>query len=250
MISASEKTRPRKGRSQTTAPLLKKVDVSADEPIERQVYRNLRLALMSGLIEPGATLTGRSLAERLGVSVQPVRDALKRLEADGVLEGRPQSGFYLRDLSQTEYAEVTEIRQKLEGLAGRHAAANIPTDVVARLRELNKIMSNMDEPRKYLATNFEIHFTIYRFAERPALLGIIQNLWIRVGPALHHVQHGFDSQDVMAIHKRILDGLELRDGQMVDQAICDDLETASRVIIPQLPNTGSSADLEDPPPAR
>ncbi|MBL8583980.1 MAG: GntR family transcriptional regulator, partial [Rhizobiaceae bacterium] len=92
----------RRGRPPSSAPDLVSVDSALVEPVERQVYRSIRQGLMSGVIAPGAVLTSRSLAAQLLVSPQPVRDALKRLEADGILESRPQSGFFLRGLTADE----------------------------------------------------------------------------------------------------------------------------------------------------
>lgn len=236
-MEPSDKPPSRKGRNQTEAPKLGPIDGSSDEPIEWQVYRRLRFGLMSGLIAPDTVLTGRSLAQQLEVSVQPVRDALKRLEAGGVLESRPQSGFYLRPLTQDEYREVTEIRQLLEGMAGHHAAAHLPREVLAKLHDLNQDMSRMSVPQDYLAMNFKIHFTIYRFARRAELLQIIQNLWLRIGPALHHVQHDMDYNGVLSIHNEMLKALENRDGPAVAAAICKDLASAAEVVVPLLPRS-------------
>ncbi|MCA0952876.1 GntR family transcriptional regulator [Mameliella alba] len=224
----------RKGRSPTDSPKLGRIDTSREEPIERQVYRRLRFGLMSGLISPETTLTGRSLAHELEVSVQPVRDALKRLESDGVLESKPQSGFYLRTMTQDEFREVTEIRHNLEGLAGQRAAQTIHEPVLERLRHLNQNMQEMSASQDYLAANFKFHFTIYSSAQSPVLLQIIQNLWLRIGPILHHVQFDADVDGVAGIHDDMLDALAKRDGPAVARAISADLSGAAKLILPQL----------------
>lgn len=234
-MNASQAPR-RRGRNQSQAPLLDRVDGDLQEPVERQVYRNIRQGLMSGLIAPGSTLSSRSLAQQMGVSAQPVRDALKRLEADGILHGRPQSGFYLRDLSQSEYAEITEIRQRLEGLAGRHAAQSMPKRMCSKLRRLNEEMGRLTSPQEYLAANFRIHFAIYTHAGRRELLAIIQNLWMRVGPILHYHTHDFSRHNVLDIHETIIEALERRDADAAEQAISTDLSSAAKIIIPSLPD--------------
>lgn len=94
----------RRGRQQTTVRKFDLVDPTLDEPVERQVYRSLRRGIMRGLILPDRVLTRRSLAQHMNLSVQPVRHALKRLEADGSIEGRPQSGFHPPPgMTATEY---------------------------------------------------------------------------------------------------------------------------------------------------
>ncbi|MBZ9772196.1 GntR family transcriptional regulator [Mesorhizobium sp. CO1-1-8] len=97
-----------RGRPKSLAPKLSAVDSRLSEPVERQVYRSIRHGLMSGLIAPGRALSGRSPALRLRVSVRPVRDALKRLDADGILDGRPQSSFSLGGMTASEYREITK----------------------------------------------------------------------------------------------------------------------------------------------
>ncbi len=224
------------GRRQSQAPDIEAVDSALPETVERQVYRNLRQAMMSGHIAPGTSLTSRSLALALNVSAQPVRDALKRLEADGVIEGRPQSGFLLRHVSKHEYRHIIEIRQRLEGLAGRAAIENVDASVILQLERINETMSRYDATKEALAENYRFHFTIYRLADRPTLLGLIENLWVRIGPALHHHPHKIMSADTKLRHERIIRALVSRDGDEIEEAISDDLGAAADVIVPRLPD--------------
>jgi GntR family colanic acid and biofilm gene transcriptional regulator len=219
---------------QHAAPALTPIDAALAEPVERQVYRSIRLGLMSGLIAPGATLTSRSLAAQLKVSAQPVRDALKRLEADGVLDGRPQSGFFLRDPTASEYRELTEIRQRLEGLAGFLAAATIAPASIDTLRRINDGMGRIERPHLYLAENYRFHFAIYSQAGRPALLAMIETLWTRIGPSLHHYPTAIDRHDVLEKHEAIIDGLARRDGDATETAIINDIVVATNLIVPHL----------------
>ena len=245
MTKSSEGTGKR-GRSQTPAPDLAPIDVTSQEPAERQVYRNFRQALMQGLIAPGATLTSRSIAQHLNVSTQPVRDALKRLEADGILVGRPQSGFYLRELGQAEFSELTEIRIRLEGLAGRTAAANMTPDAIAELRDLNTRLGKLPDAKAGLAMNYRYHFAIYLRAQRPQLLAMIQNLWMRIGPVLHHHPYTGKPQAIMAIHESMLEALSRGDGPAAEAAIATDIGEAARLIIPQLPDLPAPVDMPSP----
>jgi len=224
------------GRQQSQAPELEAVDSTLHETVERQVYRNIRQAMMSGLIAPGTSLTSRSLAQVLKVSPQPVRDALKRLEADGVIEGRPQSGFLLRHVLKQEYRQIIEIRQRLEGLAGRAATENVNAAVISRLERINEKMSRFDAPKEALAENYRFHFTIYRLADRPTLLGMIENLWVRMGPALHHHPYKITSIETMERHDRIIRALERKDGDGIEAAIADDLGAAADLVVPRLPD--------------
>lgn len=233
-MNDSDKDRPRRGRSQPLPPPVSSIDTNSPMPVERQAYQRIREALMSGLIAPGSSLTGRSLATALGVSAQPVRDALKRLEADGVLESRPQSGFYLRNPTGAEYWEITEIRQRLEGLAGRIAAGNMTDETVMRLRDINEGMAGLTEPKAYLERNYRFHFLIYSRAERPTLLATIANFWVRIGPCLQYHTTKFDHSETLAKHNAIIEALAHGDGPAAEAAIAHDLGTAAELIVPKL----------------
>ncbi|QPM90858.1 GntR family transcriptional regulator [Pseudooceanicola algae] len=245
-----EAPRSRRGRVKTVAPELTPINPARTEPVERQVYRSLRQALMQGRIPPGGTMTSRSLAEALNVSTQPVRDALKRLEADGVLEGRPQSGFYLREIGQQEFTEITEIRVRLEGLAGRLAATRITPERLGLLRELNARYLDRPDTSWKLTLNHRFHFAIYLSADRPHLLATIRNLWVRAGPALHQHPYTGAPDTIVALHATMIEALAQGDGAATEAAIRADISGAADLIRPQLPHlvplpsgeTGDEAD--------
>ncbi len=224
----------RRRRVPRAVPEFDPVDPALPEPVERQVYRSLRRGMMRGLVRPDTVLSGRALAQHLALSVQPVRDALKRLEADGVIEGRPQSGFRLRGMTRDEYWEIIEIRCRLEGLAGRHATAHMTPDIIARLRARNAAMGRGSESKTFLAENFAFHFTIYTEARHATLLALIENLWVRIGPVLHEVREGYSRPQMLAKHDTIIDALECGDAAAVEAAITDDLVSATRRIVDRL----------------
>ena len=231
----------RRGRPQSVAAPFDPVDPTLDEPVERQVYRSLRRGMMQGLIAPDTVLTGRSLAQHMGLSVQPVRDALKRLEADGAIIGRPQSGFHLPAMTAAEYWETIEIRTRLEGLAGRLAATQASPDLVARLGTLNDAMLATSDPRGYLAANFAFHFAVYEQARRPNLLSLIENFWVRIGPVLHLHPTNQAGEGARAKHARIIAAIAAADGAGAEQAIVDDLVSAAHVVVQRLKGSASAA---------
>ena len=105
------------GRKPTLAPQLQPLSPDPNRSMERQAYNALRFALMAGAIQPGQMLTSRSLSTVLSVSPTPVMAALKRLEADGALESKSQSAFYVKNPNQREFRNILEIRLSLELLA-------------------------------------------------------------------------------------------------------------------------------------
>lgn len=97
-------------------------------------YRQVRSHLLGGTVRPGQRLSHRALAKDLGLSRSPVREALLALEAEGLIEHRPQSGAYLREVSPRELAELYDMREVIEPYAAARAAENADVPQRTRLR--------------------------------------------------------------------------------------------------------------------
>lgn len=168
---------------------------SALKPIEREplwdlAHTQLREALLAGRFEPGATLTLRFLAENFGTSITPVRDAVTRLVAQGVLQNGPRNSAVVPRLTASELKHLTIVRCALEGRAAREAAAHHDQ---AKLRELETQLATMHaliaerKLESYLAHHRKFHFEIYAMSRIPILVEMIENMWLRCGPALSFV---------------------------------------------------------------
>jgi DNA-binding GntR family transcriptional regulator len=97
-------------------------------------YTEVRRLLLGGEVQPGQRLSHRSLAKDLGLSRSPVREALLQLEAEGIVEHRPQSGVYLRDVSPQELEELYDMRELIEPYAAERAARLASAGQLERLR--------------------------------------------------------------------------------------------------------------------
>ena len=98
------------------------------------VANEIRVAILAGTLQPGERLKQEQLAEDMGVSRIPVREALRILEAEGLVETRPGRGSQVVELTRDGAADVLMVRGALEGLAARLAAERVTPEVVARLR--------------------------------------------------------------------------------------------------------------------
>ena len=204
-------------------------------PVDTQFYERLRRALASGAIAPGQKLSTRSLANAFGLSATPTRVALKQLVAEGVLVGRPRSGFQVAPASAEAYRELLAIRCRLEGLAARQAAVRRSPDALRQLERLHrKIAAKTHAEATYLELNFAFHFTIYRAAEMPRLLDLIEALWARVGPYLHLVAGLEVQEQFISSHQAILSALACGDGEAAEAALKLDLESAAEMMMPRL----------------
>jgi len=237
----------RRGRIRATAPDLGSLDQTSDESIERQVYRLLRRAMMAGLILPGTGLTGRSLADSLGTSPSPIRDALKRLEADGVIESRNKSAYFVSELTREQYLDIINLRMQIEGYAAGQAARHASADDIARIEALHARYAATSDYAESVHINYLFHFEIYRLARSPILIEIAENLWMRIGPVMHLHMQDYGVSDVTNNHGRMVEAIRRGDPRGATRALERDLTIASKIIAPNLQSAAISTNHQTPP---
>lgn len=220
----------RRKRARVGAPAMTLTATGDEHATEVQVYRTIRQALMSGALEPGALISSRSIAEMLGVSAMPVREALKRLEADGVVDSQAKRGYRVRYLSVGELREILNIRLRLEGMLIREAARRITPDAVAQIRNLERMVAEAPDIPTSLAFNYQMHFEAYRWADMPITLGMTENIWLRLGPALYHLGGEYTGATSHDSHSGMIEGLAKGDPDAAEQALCRDLTDAAKVM--------------------
>jgi DNA-binding GntR family transcriptional regulator len=138
----------------------------------------IRELVITGQLTGGEQLRQRDLAQRFGVSQTPVREAMRRLESEGLLVCDTHRGFTVAAPELGPVEENFQIRAALESLGASLAAGKIDAAGLARLRDLNDRMRALpdDDPR-YLDLNREFHFAIYEYARSPLLLSLMRLLW-------------------------------------------------------------------------
>jgi len=226
----TKKVRRSSGRTPIPAPDIEALTFDGKEPIERQVYLALRKALMSGSILPGSRISSRSIAASLGISTMPVREALKRLESDGALTSLVKSSFLVSYPSAREFEEILQIRLQMEGMLARNAVPLISLEQIREVEWLQERMSQSTSWRQVLNYNQQMHFTIYSAADMPYALSLVENIWVRIGPALHAIYGTKLSEEPFVHHNEIIQALKVRDPDMIDKAIRLDLEEAAETI--------------------
>ena len=196
------------------------------------VYDALCRSLMTGVYPPATRLTVRGVAEQMGTSPMPVREAFRRLTGEGALEPLANGMTQVPVLNREKLLEVTEIRYEVEGLAARRAASRITDAELAALEEMNQRMlaaNRAGNLAEQVRANERFHFIIYEAARAPELLRIIERLWLQVGPFLmvflSTSNDGLppDGPDDFS-HEDIMDALRRRDPAAAKAALVADLE--------------------------
>ncbi len=199
-----------------------------------RAYGGLLGLIMSGGIDPATPLSERKLAESMDIGRTPVREALRDLARDGVLEVRPARGTYVRRLSTDDVREMYEVRHGLEGLAALLAAERGPTPGLSAYGPIFRDMIAQPDnhvPEETYETGARFHTEIFRAAGNRQLLNIYEPLRLRFRLALG-LPRFFDHERVresVKEHLAILDAIEGRDGVMAQKVLCEHLSKGSEV---------------------
>lgn len=187
------------------------------------VEEELRNALIEGRLEPGTRLVTKELADTLGMSITPVREALVRFAATGILTAEPAQSFRVPALNAAQYLELSEVRKAVEGLAAAKAANSITAVVIARMEELLAqylAAKSAGEPHAALMKNKEFRFVLYNAAEMPTLISVIETLWLRAGPGFNYLYP--EERRPLTVHinyNELLDALRRRSADGARAAI-------------------------------
>src|SRR6266567_557207 len=142
----------------------------------QRVYDHLRTEILEGRLEPGAELIEVALAEQLGVSRGPIREAIGRLAAEGLVTVRPRRGAVVRSLSKEEFLELYQVREGLEAMAVRLAVPRLTADDFATLQGLIDTMSKHAE-RNEVAEFFEANAAFHGHLFTASGNGKLQELY-------------------------------------------------------------------------
>ncbi|MBS9719690.1 GntR family transcriptional regulator [Tianweitania sp. BSSL-BM11] len=203
--------------------------------LSAQIYSQLRYQLMAARMQPGVRLKIRELAQSLGTSETPVREALLQLVRDGALEMKP--GYYIRvrRLTLNEYLETREIRLMLEPHAAVKALPHVDKAFIEQLEKVHETLIRAEADKDYpaaLLANYEFHFLIYRRSGMPQLIEILERLWIQIGPLLNYLYpFGHPSYDGPHQHLHILEALRKRDAEALAEAFRADLIEGGRAFV-------------------
>jgi DNA-binding GntR family transcriptional regulator len=221
--------------SAVQAPVLEHVD-RGSVPLSDAVYQSISQALRAGRFEANSRLVESELAEALGVSRTPIRDALRRLESDGLVQSEPNRGYVVADLME-DVAHVFLIRERLEGLAAGMAAETITRP---ELEELDALQAEMEQllaavPAdidRLVELNGQLHQRITDASRSPRLIRLIERLHPQY-MSYQVLRIYTDEERLRSIreHREILDALWRRDSATAEQAIHRHLEHGKGVVL-------------------
>lgn len=197
------------------------------------VYATLCDALIRGRFQPGDRLKIREIAEQLGTSVTPVRDAILRLAHDEAIVFRSPRDIRIPEMTRARYVEIRAIRLRLEALAAETAAALATKADVARLEEIlrqnEEALAEGDRLRG-TTLNQSFHFQMPKIARLPVLNGVLHRIWLQMGPVIAD-SYGSGGRTMIEYHYPIVEALKRHDPAAAADAIVNDINLGGQVIL-------------------
>ena len=196
-------------------------------PSHEITYARLRDMILFGHLAPGAPVTIQGLITDLGAGMTPVREAIRRLTAEGALLPQGNRRVAVPELSADLLEQVAFARLAIEPKLAELAAPRLSSAQIDRLEAIDGAVNRAIEAGKlpdYLAANHAFHFALYEAAEAPVLLDLARSLWLRAGPSLRAVIDRYGREVAPDLHREALVAMRAGDAKGLARAIEQDIQ--------------------------
>ena len=199
------------------------------------VYENIRKGIMDGAFRPGDKLITDQIAAALRVSRMPVREAIKRLQAEGLVDVIPHKEVTVASITREQIRDVFAVRAVLEGLAARDAALRAQEDQIRRLRilltEMEQLVYAEDTPGQ-LEKNRDFHEAIYDISGNQLLRSTAASLFDSIERYRHRLLSlPKGSQDVLDQHRQLIDAIASHDLERAEMLAREHIEITGRLMV-------------------
>lgn len=214
---------------------MRRLVIKKDKTIRRKIYDYLREQLLSGEIAPHQHLIEAKIAEEIGTSRTPVREALHSLELEGLIKSIPKVGYVVMPISEVEVEEICEIRAAIEALAARWAMGKAYKKLVEELKKnisLSEDKVSKGQVRAFVDMDAQFHEIISKFSGSQRLLELAQTL--RRHMLRYRIQSIYLVDNVLRAidgHRGILRAIEKRNLEEVNKAIQHHMEQVKKDVL-------------------
>lgn len=197
-------------------------------PLRDVVFNTLRQAILRGELQPGERLLEIPLANKLGVSRTPIREAMRKLELEGLVVMVPRKGAVVAEITEKSLRDVLEVRKALEALAVKLACEKIKDEEIEELKvaakEFEETLKGGDVT-EYAEADVKFHDIIYRTTDNQRLIQLLYNLREQMYRYRVEYLKREDSHEILlAEHERIIGAIEKRDEEAAVEAIYDHMD--------------------------
>jgi DNA-binding GntR family transcriptional regulator len=199
-----------------------------------RVYRTLRTRVMHGQIAPGQALTLRGIAAEFGVSMTPAREAVRRLVAEGALKLSASGRVSTPELTPERIEELAALRALLEPELASRALPRAHAALIDRMAAINAVIDETiarGDASGYVRTNLEFHRTLYLRAQAPAMLAMLETVWLQLGPTMRSLYARLGRRQASELHRKIIAALRAGDEPGLRLAIRADVTQGLRMLL-------------------
>lgn len=196
-------------------------------PSHEITYARLRDMILFGHLAPGAPVTIQGLITDLGAGMTPVREAIRRLTAEGALLPQGNRRVAVPELSADLLEQVAFARLAIEPKLAELAAPRLSSAQIDRLEAIDGAVNRAIEAGKlpdYLAANHAFHFALYEAADAPVLLDLARSLWLRAGPSLRAVIDRYGREAAPDLHREAIAAMRAGEARALARAIEQDIQ--------------------------
>jgi DNA-binding GntR family transcriptional regulator len=198
------------------------------------VYDQLKDAFMAGYFAPGDYLNLRELAKRFETSITPVREAVRRLVAEGALIDAPARALRVPPLRRSRLIDLKQARLGVEAMVTEIAVARVTPRNIEMLQAIldNAAAKEPHTPMDELKSNRLFHFTLYEISGSPTLLRFVESLWLQYGPFLNLIHHTIDPniRGSHKDHRRIIAAARAGDADRAKSALVTDISRSFDIL--------------------
>lgn len=208
------------------------------KPLRDVVFENIRSAIMEGTLRPGERLMEIQLAEQLGVSRTPVREAIRKLELEGLVIMLPRKGAYVASISKKDLFDILEVRVGLEGMAASYAAERISKEGIETLERISKELENYvakNDVANMLKKDEEFHNSIFEFTGNARLKALMFSVWEPVYRfRLKYMSDYSFAVNIVEEHNKIIDAIKKGKADLAETLAKEHIEKAEQFMLEEL----------------
>lgn len=212
-------------------------DVKMDEylPLRDVVFKTLRQAILKGELEPGERLMEIQLAERLGVSRTPIREAIRKLELEGLVLMIPRRGAEVAEITEKSMRDVLEVRRALEVLAVSLSCDRISGEQIEALKEAAEEFDRsltLDDVTRTAEADVHFHDIIYRSTDNQRLIQLLSNLGEQMYRyRVEYLKHREFHPQISREHKELISYLEAGQKGQAEEKIAVHIDKQAQAVL-------------------
>lgn len=215
-----------------------KVSVNEYLPLRDIVFNSLRKAILKGELIPGERLMEKQLAEKMGVSRTPIREAIRKLELEGLVIMVPRKGAEVAMITEQDITDVLEVRAALESFAVKMACSRMDQQNINDMLAVNDAFmgaAKRNDVETVIKKDVEFHDTIYRATGNKKLIAMITNLQEQIYRfRVEYIRQMDDFSTLMSEHEEIVNAIVNKDSLKAQEVATQHIENQEKAVISKI----------------